>query len=159
MRASNDNEGKVGSSNSSHPEISARKLAANQANAVRSTGPRTSEGKARSSQNAVTHGLTAQSSLLRGEKKEDLDELARGMVADLRPRGPAEREIVARVVSLTWRLRRIARVEEALWECEDREHALRTGKGVRLEDGPGTKQTVWRNPLEVAKPAAELAAG
>ena len=39
--------------------ISARKLAANRANAQRSTGPRTAEGKAKSRRSAVTHGLTA----------------------------------------------------------------------------------------------------
>jgi hypothetical protein len=97
---------------------SPKKLAANRANAARSTGPRTPEGKARSSQNAVRHGLTSQASLLNGESQEELDELARGMEADLRPRGAAEREIVARIVSLTWRLRRVARVEEAMWASE-----------------------------------------
>jgi hypothetical protein len=110
MRASNDD--------SSHPEISAEKLAANRANAARSTGPCTPEGKARSAQNAVTHGMTAQTSRLHGESKEELDELAREMAADLRPHGSAEREIVARVVSLTWRLRRVAQVEEAMWNAD-----------------------------------------
>ncbi len=38
--------------------ISAAKLAANRANAQKSTGPRTQAGKRRSSQNAARHGLT-----------------------------------------------------------------------------------------------------
>jgi hypothetical protein len=136
MRPSNESEPRRPGSDQPPPSpspapkspapVSPKKLAANRANAARSTGPRTPEGKARSAQNAVRHGLTSQASLLNGESQEALDELARGMEADLRPRGAAEREIVARIVSLTWRLRRVAHVEEAMWasnEADRLDHA------------------------------------
>src|SRR5437899_6770682 len=62
------------------PPVSEKQLAANRANATRSTGPRTSEGKARSAQNARSHGFTA--STFAVVRLEDLDEIAR-LTADL----------------------------------------------------------------------------
>src|SRR5688572_19028018 len=54
-------EGKSTPQDASNPTMSSRKrIAANRRNARKSTGPRTEEGKARSSRNATTHGLTAQ---------------------------------------------------------------------------------------------------
>ena len=96
--------------------LSARKRAANRANAARSTGPRTPEGKARAAMNAVRHGLSAQSPILPGENPAALDALADAFDRDLRPRGALERELVARVVAIAWRMRRLARAEGALWE-------------------------------------------
>ena len=98
---------------------SSRKVAANRANAARSTGPRSDEGKARSAMNAVRHGLAARAALLPGEDPAELERLGAEIEADLRPAGAAERELVGRVVSLSWRLRRVARAEEALWDDDD----------------------------------------
>jgi len=52
-----------------------KQLAANRANAAKSTGPRTPEGKARSSQNACTHRFTA--STFAVVRLEEFDEIAR----------------------------------------------------------------------------------
>ena len=54
--------------------ISAKQLAANRANAARSTGPTTPQGKARSAQNAPKHGFTA--STFAVVRLEDLQEIA-----------------------------------------------------------------------------------
>jgi hypothetical protein len=52
-----------------------KQIAANQNNALRSTGPRSLAGKARSRLNAVKHGLTATHSLLPGEDPKEFDGL------------------------------------------------------------------------------------
>ena len=51
---------------------SAKQIAANRRNALRSTGPRTDEGRAKCRLNAVKHGLAAQALLLPGEDAETL---------------------------------------------------------------------------------------
>src|SRR5688572_26556589 len=128
------------------PPVSPRKLAANRANATRSTGPRTAAGKARSAMNALRHGLVAHASLLPGEDAHELEELALEMHEDLRPRGTAQRELVARVVSIVWRLRRAARAEEALWqEREEQELSYRERRGAFAAVLP---QTGWDSPAD-----------
>jgi hypothetical protein len=102
------------------PPPSARKLAANRANAARSTGPRTRDGKATSSLNAVSHGLTAEGMVLPGEEAADWVKLCADFDADLRPRGAAEESLVARICMLAWRLRRVGRAEAELYESQRR---------------------------------------
>ena len=84
--------------------------------------------------NAVRHGLTAQACVLPGEDPDELDELARGLEADLRPIGAAERELVGRVVSLGWRLRRVARAEAAIWEADDADRQRSHGISSHLRE-------------------------
>ncbi len=93
---------------------SARQFEANRLNAQNSTGPRTPEGKARSSRNAVTHGLTARKVFLAEEDPEEYRRLHEAAAARLKPEGVLEDELVARLVSLIWRLRRIPAFEAAL---------------------------------------------
>ena len=112
--------------------VSERKRAANRANAQRSTGPKTERGKARSAMNAVRHGLAARASLLPGEDGDELARFAAEMEADLRPCGAAQREVVGRIVSLSWRLRRVAAVEETMWQEDDQERVRRHAAGVEV---------------------------
>ena len=87
---------------------------ANAANARLSTGPRTAEGKARSSQNARTHGLTAAQLLIAAEDREEFDELHAELQADIRPQGALQQILFDQIVASAWNLRRIRRMETEL---------------------------------------------
>jgi hypothetical protein len=102
---------------------SKRQLAANRRNASKSTGPRTQKGKVASSQNSVTHGLTAQQPLLPGEHPHAFDELRSAIFEHQQPDGVVEIQIVERIASLFWRLRRIPFLESALFEWIAHVHA------------------------------------
>ena len=102
------------------PVRSARRRAANQANAALSTGPRTPAGKARVAQNAAAHGLYTPAMVIRygplAEDAAEADGFAEAVRADLRPVGAVENALADRVASLLWRLRRATRADAALAE-------------------------------------------
>ena len=93
-----------------------KQIAANRSNALSSTGPRSLAGKARSSQNAVRHGLTAQHAMLPGEDPQEYAELRGAMFSSLLPQGVLENQLVEQVASLVWRLRRFPAFETSLFE-------------------------------------------
>jgi len=97
------------------PSVSPARLAANRTNARRSTGPRTIAGKAASSRNATTHGLLVREPLLPGEDPAELQEHSSRLLEQLAPEGGVEELLADDIVSLTWRLGRLARVETALF--------------------------------------------
>src|SRR6185503_13143580 len=84
---------------------------ANRLNARRSAGPRTPEGKDRSSRNAVTHGLTARHALLPSEDAEEFERHLRAFTRRHRPEGPDELFLVQQMAEATWRLRRVRKLE------------------------------------------------
>ena len=100
---------------SSTLQISPARLAANRANAQRSTGPRTAEGKYASSQNATTHGLLSRQPLLAGEDPAEFEDPEARLVEESSPASAAEDLLVDDVAGLLWRLRRLAKVEVALF--------------------------------------------
>ena len=69
---------------------SEKKTEANRRNALKSTGPRTPEGKAAVRLNALRHGLRSEEILLPGENEEALKELDEYLRAELRPVGELE---------------------------------------------------------------------
>ena len=92
---------------------SEKQIAANRLNACLSTGPRTGEGKAQSSRNAMTHGLRASIGLFPYESPDEFFQMRDNVFAELQPQGAVERELAHRIVSILWRLRRIPAFEAA----------------------------------------------
>jgi hypothetical protein len=86
-------------------------LAANAANAQHSTGPRTPEGQARSSQNARTHGLTARDLVIAPNEIEEFEELLRDYQASVQPQDAVQQSVFELLVGAAWNLRRIRRME------------------------------------------------
>ena len=95
-----------------------RQIAANRRNATKSTGPTTAEGKQRSRCNAVRHGLTAETVIGSLEDAEDYKLFEAGIIADYDAQSGVERELVLRLASLLWRLRRAATMETGLFELQ-----------------------------------------
>jgi hypothetical protein len=106
--------------------ITPAQLAANRANALLSSGPRTSAGKARSSKNAVKTALTGRTVLLPTDDVDEYAAFVAGFEHDLAPVGQAESELVQSIVDCFWRLRRIRALEFALYAHghEQFEHAF-----------------------------------
>jgi hypothetical protein len=95
-----------------------KQIDANRLNAKSSTGPRTEQGKRRSRRNAFRHGLTAETVIDTLENAADYDALAAAINADYRPRTNFELELVARLASLLWRLRRAVAIESGLMDIQ-----------------------------------------
>ena len=93
--------------------ISAAKLAANRANAQKSTGPRTALGKANSRGNAVRHYLFTTEPLLPGKFLARLQELRPALFDDLKPVGATEELLVSNIAVGYWRIERLISFEHA----------------------------------------------
>ena len=93
---------------------SLRQIEANRRNANRSTGPNTEEGKHRSRRNAIRHGLCAETVVEILEDINDYRGFEAAIIADYDARTAVERELVLRLASLLWRLRRATTIETDL---------------------------------------------
>jgi hypothetical protein len=91
-----------------------KQIAANRANAKRSTGPSTSDGKARSRMNAWKHGLRAEKVVIAGEDAEDLQAIQRELWEEHQPLPGMESLLVERLAHYAWRMRRAVVFEQAL---------------------------------------------
>jgi hypothetical protein len=85
-------------------------IQANRMNAQKSTGPKTAEGKAVVAQNTVKHGLFAHDNVIQCEKQSDFDSFCEGLLTGLAPVGGVETMLAERIVSLSWRLKRVERM-------------------------------------------------
>jgi hypothetical protein len=91
---------------------SLRQIEANRRNALRSTGPRTDDGKATVARNAVKHGIFTCDLLVEGEDPQHLADHCDKLLADIAPQNYAEQLLAERIISATWRLRRLAAAEQ-----------------------------------------------
>jgi hypothetical protein len=104
---------------------------ANAANAQLSTGPRTEEGKRQSSQNARTHGLTAQHPVIPDEDRAAFDQLRAQLLAETKPQGTLQQIIFEELVHSAWNLRRVRAMEAEL--------NASAPDALLIDDGPAAK--------------------
>jgi hypothetical protein len=121
---------------------SLRQIEANRRNARKSTGPITAEGKKRSGCNAVRHGLTSETVIGALEDAEDYKAFEAAITADYDATTAVERELVLRLASLLWRLRRATAIETGLFTIQA-EHvsAFRQDRQRQLQ--PDTRALIY----------------
>jgi hypothetical protein len=90
---------------------SEKQIAANRANAEKSTGPKTPETKAISAMNALRHGLTGQVNLMPNEDREAHDKFCAAIVGSLFPEGALEIQFAQSVAEDNWRANRARAIE------------------------------------------------
>jgi len=95
---------------------SLKQIDANRRNALKSTGPSTPAGKERSRRNALRHGLTAETVIAALEDAKDYQAFEAAVISDYDAETAVERELVLRLASVLWRLRRATGIETALFE-------------------------------------------
>lgn len=95
--------------------VTERQLQANRANAQQSTGPRTAEGKAASSRNALKTGLTGRSILLSADEADAYEHHVARFACDFNPLGDREHELVQSLADTQWRLNRIPSLEAGIY--------------------------------------------
>src|SRR4051794_1538377 len=106
-------------------EISPARLAANRANSLRSTGPRTPLGKSVSKLNGLVHGMRAESDLLPGEDPEALDRRIATWADELGAETESQRYLAEAAAKASWRIDRCRGAEAAALS----RRVLRAGEG------------------------------
>src|SRR6516162_9583911 len=147
-----------------------RQIEANRRNARLSTGPVTEEGKSRSRQNAVRHGLTAETVIDALEDADDYAAFEMAVTADYDAQSAVERELVLRLASLLWRLRRATAIESGLFKIQAKHllqfrqrrrahidsvyrNALATEEDVQQDDHEPRSSTLVPGPPSTVEPA------
>lgn len=129
--------------------ISYPQIEANRRNALKSTGPKTEAGKQASRRNAVRHGLTAETVIAALEDAEDYKAFEAAVAADYDAQSAVERELVLRLASILWRLRRATTMETGLFEIQ----------AQHLRDYGQNRQLLTREVIHTVFRRAESASG
>ena len=137
-----------------------RQKQANRQNAKKSTGPRTEEGKARSSQNGLKHGLLARDAVMAGEDPAEYDRQLQQLEENIFPKNALEFELVRQVADAQWRLRRITRIEAGFVTdvCTRTSHSTRKHyPETILPDRDGENQLLGKSMQDRTQALANLA--
>jgi hypothetical protein len=133
--------------------MSPEQIAANQANAQKSTGPRTDAGRAASRRNALKHGILSREVLVQGrhrqESGEDLADLRKRLWEDWEPLGATEEMLVDQIVTTHWRLRRALTAESG-------EIALSVDEGQWKRSRPKDPARLWMDWEELGDPVNNM---
>jgi hypothetical protein len=133
---------------------SIKQIEANRRNSLKSTGPKTDAGKQTSRCNAVRHGLTAETVIGALEDAEDYKAFELAITSDYDAQSAVERELVLRLASLLWRLRRATTIETGLFEIQP-DHLSDFRKTHQVS--PASREIVYAlfNAAEASKPDGE----
>jgi hypothetical protein len=132
---------------------------ANRENAKASTGPKTEEGKAKSSRNNTRFGLFATNSCVQPEEQEEYENFCTALWTTLAPADPVEEVTAAEFVRNAWRLRRCAMAEETLGEIVARFQASQNK--TRNTDHPAADPMIYpaylptQNAIDRARTSAQ----
>jgi hypothetical protein len=133
-----------------------RQIDANRRNARKSTGPITEEGKQRSRYNAVRHGLTAETVIDVLEEPEDYKAFELSVTADFDAQTAVERELVLRLASLLWRLRRATAIETGLLQIQSEIlREIRQARGTQMKPCDGVADARFCDGPAVNRPHPE----
>ena len=130
-------------------------ILANRRNALKSTGPRTHEGRAAISQNAVKHGLLTRQNVISSESRTEFDLHRAQVLEELAPETPMESVLAGRIVSLSWRLKRAVHFQN---QAIDALNAPKTPSLYRLKKSRLLKRQ-GLSPTEPSKSSSALALG
>jgi hypothetical protein len=132
--------------------LPSKKARSSRTNALRSTGPRSIEGKARSRWNAVRHGILARATpIAEGDARANVMEfqyLLAQLRRDLQPATALEEMLIERIASCYWRLGRVVRAETAAIQAQVEE--------LSLDDEVENRRRVFELDDEVMEPADRL---
>jgi hypothetical protein len=118
--------------------VSNARAEASRKNGAKSRGPKTSEGKARASRNALKHGLRAgKHVLLPDEDSDEFEALEVALFAELAPEGALQGLLAGRIARAAWRLARAERIEVEMFA---ERHYPGGGPGLAIiRDGNSTR--------------------
>jgi hypothetical protein len=137
------------------PMTSLRQIEANRRNAQLSTGPVTERGKKQSRKNALRHGLTAETVINALEDAEHYAAFELAVTSDYDAQSAVERELVLRLASLLWRLRRATAIESGLFNIQAKQLLqLREHRHAR-QSRQRTIDKMWSKAAETHKDWSE----
>jgi hypothetical protein len=123
-----------------------KQIAANQANAQKSTGPKTPQGRANSAGNRRTHGFRASDATIRGEYDEEYDAILADLIHDLKPEDSFERDQVTAMAAADWRCRRAFRFDTGFTDV-NLAHLRKTRESIHYPDDPAlSDRDLWSDP-------------
>jgi hypothetical protein len=125
----------------------------------KATGPRTDDGKERSSLNATKHGLRSERPVLPTEDADEWDAFRADIVATLAPANTIERELAERVALQMWRQRRAARYEVEVCADEYEGSALDSLDALHGVNTNGAPQEAMQKLIAVLDARMEIHAG
>jgi hypothetical protein len=121
-----------------------RQIEADRRNGLKSTGPKTEAGKQVSRCNAVRHGLTAETVVGTLEDAGDYKTFEAAIICDYDAQSAVERELVLRLASILWRLRRATIMETGLFEIHADDLQNYQQSRQLLPDSREVVQTLFR---------------